>query len=130
VRIPPGTVGVVVVGGSVERLLPPGEQTTVPLFERIANFFSKKGADTAFYLLDLRPIAIPFAVQSRPNAQGRSVQAQILTSFQIPRGDRDAVGTFLDNVLGARGLHVGGPVQPLAARGHAHRRAGARAAGP
>ena len=102
VRIPPGTVGVVVVGGSVERLLPPGEQTTVPLFERIANFFSGKGADTAFYLLDLRPIAIPFAVQSRPNSQGRSVQAQILTSFQLPRGDRDAVGTFLNNVLGAR----------------------------
>ncbi|MFO0572804.1 MAG: zinc ribbon domain-containing protein [Polyangia bacterium] len=102
VRIPPGTVGVVVVGGSVERLLPPGEQTTVPLFERITNFFSGKGADTAFYLLDLRPIAIPFAVQSRPNSQGRSVQAQILTSFQLPRGDRDAVGTFLNNVLGAR----------------------------
>lgn len=102
VRIPPGTVGVVVVGGTVERLLPAGEQTTVPLFERITNFFTGKGADTAFYLLDMRPIPIPFAVQTRPDAQGRSVQAQILASFQIPPGDRDAVGTFLLHGLGGR----------------------------
>lgn len=102
VRIPAGTVGVVVVGGRVERLLPAGEQTAVPLFERIANFFTGRGANTAFYLLDLRPIPIPFAVQTRPSATGRSVQAQILVTFQIPRGDRDAVGVFLDSVLGAR----------------------------
>lgn len=113
VRIPPGTVGVVVVGGNVERLLPPGEQTTVPLFERIANFFTGKGADTAFYLLDLRPIPIPFAVQSRANAEGRSVQAQILTSFSIPRGDRDAVGTFLQNVLGPRAGFTSGDLYNL-----------------
>lgn len=113
VRIPPGTVGVVVVGGAVERLLPAGEQTTVPLLERVANFFTGKGTDTAFYLLDLRPIAIPFAVKTRPGSDGRSVQAQILASFQIPRGDRDAVGTFLLNVLGARAGFAAGDLYNL-----------------
>ncbi len=113
VRIPPGTVGVVVVGGVVERLLPAGEQTTVPLLERIANFFTGKGADTAFYLLDLRPLAIPFAVKTRPSSQGRSVQAQLLATFQVPRGDRDAVGTFLLNVLGARAGFTAGDLYNL-----------------
>ncbi len=113
VRIPPGTVGVVVVGGRVERLLPAGEQTTMPFFERISNFFSGKGASTAFYLLDLRPIAIPFAIQTRPTENGRSVQAQILVTFQLPRGDRDAIGMFLDSVLGARSGFSAGDLYSL-----------------
>lgn len=113
VRIPPGTVGVVVVSGKVERLLPSGEQTTVTLFDRVANFFSGKGGTTAFYLLDLRPIPIPFTVQTRASATGRSIQTQILTSFQIPRGDREAVGMFLTNVLGPRAGFSAGDLYSL-----------------
>jgi methylglyoxal synthase len=113
VRIPPGTVGVVVVGGQVERLLPSGEQTTVTLFDRVANFFIGKGGTTAFYLLDLRPIPIPFTVQTRASATGRSMQTQILTSFQIPRGDREAVGMFLTNVLGPRAGFSAGDLYSL-----------------
>ena len=37
VRIPAGTVGAVMIDGLVERILPPGEQTTLNLFERIAT---------------------------------------------------------------------------------------------
>src|SRR5208282_1409108 len=39
VRVPPGSVGVVLVDGVVDRVLPPGQQTTLSLFQRIANFF-------------------------------------------------------------------------------------------
>lgn len=120
VRVPPGTVGVVVVGGRVERLLPPGEQTAVPLFERISNFFSGQGSSTAFYLLDLRPIPIPFALQTRPVDGGtgeaggaRSIAAQVLVSFALPRGDRDALGVFLDSVLGARSGFSAGDLYSL-----------------
>lgn len=108
VRIPPGTVGAVVVGGVVQRTLGPGEQTAVSVFERIASFFTSRGSDTAFYLLDLRPIPIPFTIQTRPTAAGRAVQTQVLASFQIPRGDKDAIGTFLTNVLGGRAGYTAG----------------------
>jgi len=101
VRVPPGSVGVVVVDGAVERVLPAGERTTLNLFERVGDFFLGRSGRSAFYLVDQRPIPIPFVVQARPAASGRAVSTQVLASFTLPR-DKVALGTFLSNVLGTR----------------------------
>ncbi len=113
VRVPPGTVGVVVVGAQVERLLPPGERTTATLFERVTGFFTGRGGENAFYLADLRPIPIPFTVQTRPTAGGRTVQTQVLATFRLPRGDKDALGAFITNVLGSRSGYAAGDLYDL-----------------
>ena len=102
VVVPTGTVGVVMVDGVVERILPPGQQTTLGLFERVANFFTGRGARTAFYLVDQRPIPIAFAVATRPSAAGHSVETQVLVSFSLQRGNRDGIAAFIANVVGDR----------------------------
>ncbi|MFO0748022.1 MAG: zinc ribbon domain-containing protein [Myxococcota bacterium] len=103
VRVPPGTVGVVVVDGVVDRVLPPGERTTLNLFERVTDFFLRRPGRTAFYLIDQRPIPVPFVVQTRPlgtAAGGQTLKTQVLVSFTLPRGDKAAMGAFLSNVMG------------------------------
>jgi hypothetical protein len=102
VRIPPGTVGAVLVDGLIQRILPPGEQISVNVFERIAAFFTRRDDRTAFYLVDLRPVPVPFAVQTRPGADGRAVQTQVVVSFSLQRGDKEGLASFIANVLGHR----------------------------
>ncbi len=103
VRVPPGTVGVVVVDGLVERILPPGEQTSVTLFERITRFFSGQTGDrTALYLVDLRPVPVPFAVRTRPGSGGDEAETQVVVSFSLQRGDKEGLASFIANVLGPR----------------------------
>jgi hypothetical protein len=101
VRVPPGSVGVVVVDGVIDQVLPPGERTSLSLFERIANFF-RKSDRTAFYLVDQRPMPVPFIVSSRPNSEGKTTKTQVLATFYAPRGDRAGLGNFLANVVGVR----------------------------
>jgi hypothetical protein len=101
VRVPAGTVGVVLVDGVVERVLPPGERTTLNLFQRIANFFLARER-TAFYLVDQRSFPVPFVVQTRPIASGETIKSQVLVTFTLPRGDREALASFIANVLGPR----------------------------
>jgi len=101
VRVPAGTVGVVLVDGVIERVLPPGERTTLGLFERVANFFLRRER-TAFYLVDQRPFPVPFVVRTRANAAGQVVKSQVLVTFTLPRGDRQALASFIANVLGDR----------------------------
>ena len=101
VRVPAGTVGVVVVDGVVERVLPPGEQTSLGVFERIANFFLRRDR-TAFYLVDQRPFPVPFVVTTRPSATGQALKSQVLVTFTLPKGDRTALASFLANVVGER----------------------------
>lgn len=105
VRIPPGTVGAVMVDGLVERLLPPGEQTSVTIFERIAAFFTRRDDRTALYLIDLRPVPVPFAVQTRPGSDGRAVQTQVVVSFSLQRGDKEGIASFIASVLGNRAAY-------------------------
>ncbi len=101
VRVPAGSVGVVLVDGVVERVLPPGERTSVTLFQRIANFFTQRER-TAFYLVDQRPFLVPFVIQTRPSASGQIVKTQVLVTLLLPKGDRDALASFIANVVGAR----------------------------
>ncbi|HEY4244701.1 MAG TPA: zinc ribbon domain-containing protein [Kofleriaceae bacterium] len=101
VRVPAGTVGVVLVDGVVERILPPGERTSVTLFQRVANFFTGRER-TAFYLVDQRPFPVPFVVQTRPAATGALVKTQVLVTFSLPKGDRDALAQFIANVMRER----------------------------
>src|SRR4051812_26433250 len=77
VRVPAGTVGVVVVDGVVARVLPPGERTSLSLFQRIASFFVQRER-TAFYLVDQRPFLVPFVINARPSASGQVVKTQVL----------------------------------------------------
>jgi len=99
--VPAGTVGVLLVDGVVQRVLPPGERTSVSLFERIARFFVQRDR-TAFYLVDQRPFLVPFVVQTRPSAAGQQVKTQVLVSFTLPKGDRDVLAAFIANVVGER----------------------------
>jgi Double zinc ribbon len=101
VRVPVGSVGAVLVDGVVDRILPPGERTSLGLFERIASFFLGRDR-TAFFLVDQRPFPIPFVVRTRPRADGQSVASQVLVTISLPRGDRDAMGRFIANVQGDR----------------------------
>lgn len=106
VRVPPGTVGVVLVDGLVERILPPGEQTSMTLFERITRFFSGQTGDrTALYLVDLRPVPVPFAVRTRPGSGGDEAETQVVVSFSLQRGDKEGLASFIANVLGARAAY-------------------------
>ena len=98
VRVPAGSVGVVLVDGVVERVLPPGERTSTTLFQRVANFFTQRER-TAFYLVDQRPFLVPFVVHTRPSASGQVVKSQVLVSFLLPKGDRDALASFIANVV-------------------------------
>jgi hypothetical protein len=103
VRVPAGTVGVVLIDGLVERILPPGEQTSVSVFERITRFFSGQTGDrTALYLVDLRPVPVPFAVRTRPGAGGDQAETQVVVSFSLQRGDKEGIASFIANVVGAR----------------------------
>jgi len=101
VRVPAGSVGVVLVDGVVERVLPPGERTSLSLFQRIASFFSQR-ARTAFYLVDQRPFPVPFVVRTRPSASGQVVKTQVLVTFMLPKGNRDALAAFIANVVRER----------------------------
>jgi hypothetical protein len=101
VRVPAGSVGVVLVDGVVKRVLPPGERTSTTLFQRIANFFTGR-ARTAFYLVDQRPFLVPFVVHTRPSASGQIAKTQVLVTFLLPKGDRDALASFIANVMGER----------------------------
>lgn len=98
VSVPAGTVGVVLVNGMVDRVLPPGERTSLSLFQRIANFFTQRER-TAFYLVDQRPFPVPFVVRTRPSSSGQSVKSQVLVTFLLPKGNRDALALFIANVM-------------------------------
>ncbi len=102
VCVPEGAIGVILVHGVVERILPPGERTAVSLFERVVDFFRGGVPRTAFYLVDLRPVAVPFRIEGRPDAAGGRTVTQLLATFRVPRGDRAALGVFLDAVVGPR----------------------------
>lgn len=112
VRVPVGTVGVVMVDGVIERVLPPGERTTIGLFERVTSFFLQRDR-TAFYLVDQRPFPVPFVVRTRPDAQGRVVSSQVLVTFSLPRGDRQALAMFIATVLGDRPTYTTGDLHDL-----------------
>lgn len=101
VRVPAGTVGVVLVDGVVDRVLSAGERTSVSLFERVASFFTGRER-TAFYLVDQRPFPVPYVVRTRPSATGEVVKTQVLVTFMLPKGDRGALAQFIGNVVGAK----------------------------
>jgi hypothetical protein len=112
VRVPAGTVGVVLVDGVVERVLPPGERTSTSLFQRIASFFVQRER-TAFYLVDQRPFPVPFVVRTRPSSSGQVLKTQVLVTFMLPKGDRDALASFIANVVRERPSMAAGDLYNL-----------------
>lgn len=101
VLVPPGSVGVVLLKGVVDRVLAPGERTSVSMFERLATFFTGYER-TAFYLVDQRPFPVPYVVRTKPTAGGEVVKTQVLVTFSLPKGDRAALGRFISLVVGER----------------------------
>src|SRR6185295_17666465 len=71
------------------------------LFQRIASFFVQRER-TAFYLVDQRPFLVPFVIQTRPSSSGQVVKTQVLVTLTLPKGDRDALASFIANVVGER----------------------------
>lgn len=112
-RVPIGSVGVVVVDGLVSELLAPGLQTTLNLFERVAGFFTGKTERTAFYLIDLRPIPVPFTVKTRRDAGGAEIQTQVLVSLRLDRSDRAGIARFIERVLGTAPAYSSGDLFTL-----------------
>jgi len=112
-RVPAGTAGFVLVDGVVEETLLPGLRTTVGFFENIANFFSSRDRRTAFYLVDLRPIPVPFSVQTHASAEGQVIQTQVVVTFSLQKGNRNGVATFVANVLGSREAYAANDLYDL-----------------
>ena len=100
--VPAGSVGVVLVDGIVKELLPPGHRTAIGLFERFAGFFGDRTDRTAFFLIDLRPLPIPFTVRSRPEVGGPALETQVVISTYLDRGDREGIARFLGTVVAGR----------------------------
>ncbi len=87
--------------GQVEELLPPGRQVAVGWLDRLASLFSDKVARTDFFLVDARPLPIPFTVDAR-SADGAAVtRFQVLVELRVQRDDRAALLRFLEQ-FGAR----------------------------
>ena len=104
VAIPRGTVGIVVVDGSIAERLRPGFRTTETVASRFANLFTGKLDNSALYLVDLRPILLSF--ESEAQAAGVATRyeivvevalsgddARLLRAIESFVRDRDAVGS-------------------------------------
>lgn len=105
IRVPMGSVGVLMRDGACVRVLPPGEQTTANLWKEV---LAGRGAEpiaehvlgierVALYLVDLRPIPIGFSVEA-PRADGglTSVHVQALVA---PGNTRDALTALVTEVV-------------------------------
>lgn len=114
IRVPAGSVGVVMVDGICQRILPPGEQTTVDWLRSLSGVLSGDVAGAAaaaaeralhgdrlsFYLVDRRPIPVSF---TREVATGGGALTTVRARTLISVGsDRDSLGTFLNDVVRER----------------------------
>jgi hypothetical protein len=42
---------------------------------------------------------VPFVVRTRPSSDGQALKTQVLVTFMLPKGDRDALSQFIANVV-------------------------------
>lgn len=108
IRVPMGSIGVVTKDGVCVRILPPGEQTTPGLLRDLLAGDLGAGAAVeralgpdrvALYLVDRRPVPLSFTVEIPGDNGIRTLQATALVSVGA---DRDALGLFLNQVVGDR----------------------------
>ncbi len=90
-EVPRGSIAVLVRDGRVEEILSPGKQTAVGWLDRVVSVFNDKVNRTEFYLLDVRPLPIPFQVDAR-SASGEAVsRLQVVVELRVRRDDRGAL---------------------------------------
>jgi len=128
--VPPGSIAAVMVDGVVTDVLPPGRQTTVGWFRGLAERLKEQGnlgdnwkeqlftvGSTAveelggglvdrscFYLIDRRPIPVPFVMEVAGQHPGQRLTVQVLCQANIAGSEQDkpALSTFLANAVGGR----------------------------
>lgn len=101
IRVPMGSVGVVVRDGAVVRILPPGEQTTAGL---LRDIIAGEGAidrlmrpdHMSLYLIDRRPIPISFTAEVPVASGTKTLQATTLVGVGA---NKDALMAFLSDVV-------------------------------
>ncbi len=98
-RVPRGSIGVVMLDGALKEVLPPGLQTTVGWGEQLLGLFSDRMKRTDFFLVDLRPLPIPFTAQIRTPETGQSTRYRILVEISVLRDDWGALNVLLDQTL-------------------------------
>ena len=124
IRVPAGSIGVVMVDGKCKRILPPGEQTTVDWLKELGGLIAGDisgaagaaagrvwGTDRlSFYLVDRRPIPVAL---TRDVATGGGTLTTVAARALIAVGTgRDSLGTFINDVvrdresLSAQDIHV------------------------
>ncbi len=104
IRVPAGSVAAVVIDGQVDQVLPPGEQTTVGWFQGLLGRISGESGRTAFYLIDRRPVPVPFSVQTAGTEAGHRINLQVLAQVHVVgnQSDKDRLSLFINNLLGGR----------------------------
>ena len=128
--VPPGAIAVVMVDGVVTDVLPPGRQTTVGWFRGLAQRLKEQGNlgddwkerlftvgsaavdelgggtvdRSCFFLIDRRPIPVPFVLEVAGQQPGQRVTVQVLCQANVAGSEQDraALTTFLSNAVGSR----------------------------
>ena len=94
--IPRGSVAVILVDGQVEEILPPGHQLAVGWLDRLSSVFSDKLKRSEFFLIDTRPLPIPFPMRARSNDGSSLSDHQVLVELSIQAEDKGSLSQFLD----------------------------------
>ena len=115
IHVPPGSIAVIMAEGAVKDVLPPGRQTTRNFFDGIRGFFSNITAglsemviggdatqNSAFYLIDLRPVPIPIVVQTAGADSSTRVNVQVLLDAKLNKDNHDQLALFLTNTVGSK----------------------------
>jgi hypothetical protein len=107
IRIPMGSVGVVVKDGRVAKILPPGEQTTAGMLRDLVAGELEGAAGAlermmrpdrvSLYLVDRRPIPVSFTAELPVPTGTKTLQATTLIGVGA---DKDSLSAFLQDVLG------------------------------
>jgi hypothetical protein len=106
-HVPQGSIAVVLAEGVVKEVLPPGRQTTVSWWDGVRGFFSSLvggggvDANSAFYLIDLRPVPVPVMIQAVVGDDTSTrVNVQVLVEAKLKKDDHDMLARFLNNTVG------------------------------
>ncbi len=99
VTVPHGTLGLVLLDGEIKERLRPGFQTTEGVLDRFKNLFTGKIDRAAVYLVALRPMALPFAIDIAE--AGAATKYQVVVELRIRKDDASLL-RMIEQVVGDR----------------------------
>lgn len=100
VEVPRGSVGVVVVDDEIREILSPGFQIAVGVMDRLVGLFTNKAARTDVYLIDLRPVPVPFMFEAR--AGSVVTKYELVVEARVLSRDKAGMLLFLEQAVGNR----------------------------